>query len=103
MHFIPIPERGRACNKPENRTPESVALDAATFDVAVNLQEAMACVGLMRLRAGVMPSPSDFKGLVDRLARADAAFRFVAVAAWRARLVTELSGRRYFWQRWALH
>ena len=102
MHFIPISERGRACNTPESRTPESAALDTATFDVAVNLQEAMACVGLMRLRTGVMPSPSDFKDLADRLARAEA-FRLVAVAARRARLVTELSGRRYFWQRWALH
>ena len=101
MLFIPIPERGRACNKPENQALawELAALDAAAFDAAANLQEAIACVGLMRLRTGVMPAPSDLKALADRLARADAAFRIVAVAARRARLATGQPGRRYFWQR----
>ena len=78
---------------------EEAALDAATIGAATALQEAMASVDLMRLRAGVMTSQSEFRDLAHRLALADAAFRIVAVGIRRSRLLpSEPGGRRAFWQ-----
>ena len=58
---------------------EWAALDAAILQAATALQEAIASVDLMRLRAGATPCLSDLQDLADRLACADAAFRIVAV------------------------
>ena len=55
------------------------SLSAATLGAAAALQEAIAFVDFMRLRTGAGPSPSDLQALADRLARADAAFRIVAI------------------------
>jgi hypothetical protein len=76
------------------------ALDAATLQAAITLQEAIACVGLMRVRTVVMPVQSDFRDLSDRLAQADAAFRIIAVGARRSLLAARQSDRRcFFWQK----
>ena len=75
---------------------EWAALDAATLRAATALQEAMASVDLMRIHAGAVPSRPEFQHLADRLARADAAFRMVAVGVLRARLPQRPSSRRGF-------
>ena len=80
----------KAAQVPAVRDAECAALNAATIAAATGLQEAVAAVHLMRPRAGVIPSQSEWRDLAHRLALADAAFRVVAVIARRCHLLARL-------------
>jgi hypothetical protein len=73
---------------------ECATLNEATLVAAGALQEAIASVGLMRLRDGAVPSQLELRDLGHRLALAEAAFGVVAVSARRFGLLAKESGDR---------
>ena len=77
---------------PAVQDAEAAVLNEATLVAAGALQEAMASVHLMRLRADIAPFQPELRDLSRRLALAEAAFGVVAVSARRSRLLVIESG-----------
>jgi hypothetical protein len=73
---------------------ECATLNEATLVAAGALQEAIASVGLMRLRDGAAPSLLELRDLGHRLALAEAAFGVVAVSVRRFGLLAKDSRDR---------